>query len=53
MNEDLVIEVVRTGVMPSRGHVTGVMTVKSGGIVVGKFCTLERGLNFTNLKIGS
>ncbi len=52
MNEDLVIEVLRTGVQPNKGHVYGVMTVKNNGAEVGKFSTLERGVDFTNLKIG-
>ena len=53
MNEDLVIEVMRIGVIEENGHVHGVMTVKNKGIVTGKFHTLERGLKFTNLKIGT
>ena len=52
MNEELVIEVMRTGVLPDKGHVTGVMTVKNNGAEMGKFSTLERGIKFTNLKIG-
>lgn len=52
MNENLVIEVTRVGVMPEKGHVFGVMTVKNNGAEVGRFSTLERGLKFTNLKVG-
>lgn len=52
MKEELVIEVMRTGILPVKGHVTGVMTIKRGGAEVGKFSTLERGVKFTNLKIG-
>jgi hypothetical protein len=53
MNEDLVIEVMRTGVQPDKGHVFGVMTVKQNGAEVGKFSTLERGVKYTNLKVGT
>ena len=53
MNEDLLIEVMRTGVQPNKGHVYGVMTVKSNGAQVGQFSTLERGVSFTNLKVGT
>jgi hypothetical protein len=53
MNEDLIIEVMRTGVLPQKGHVCGVMTIRQGGAEVAQFSTLERGLKFTNLKIGT
>jgi hypothetical protein len=52
MNEDLVIEVMRTGITPNDGHVCGVMTIKNNGTEVGRFSTLERGVKFTNLKVG-
>src|SRR5688572_4608892 len=52
MNENLVIEVTRVGVMPDKGHVFGVMNVKNNGAEVGRFSTLERGVKFTNLKVG-
>src|SRR5438128_1861569 len=51
MREDLVIEVMRTGVLPDT-HVNGVMMVKNNGIEVGRFSTLERGVKYTNLKVG-
>ena len=51
MNEDLMIEVMRTGVL-ANSHVSGVMTIKNNGVEVGRFSTLERGVKFTNLKIG-
>lgn len=53
MNENLVIEVMRTGVQPIKGHVCGTMTVKNDGMEVGKLYPLERGLKFTNLKVGT
>jgi hypothetical protein len=53
MNEDLVIEVTRLGVKSDTGHVFGTMVVKSNGTEIGKFTTLERGVRFTNLKIGT
>ena len=52
MNENLIIEVTRVGVMPVKGHVYGVMVVKNNGAEVGRFSTLERGVRFTNLKVG-
>lgn len=52
MNENVVIEVTRTGVLPEKGHVCGVMVIKNNGGEVGRFSTLERGLRFTNLKVG-
>jgi hypothetical protein len=52
MNENLVIEVMRTGIQKGTGHVTGVMTIKKDGVEVKRFSTLERGVKFTNLKVG-
>ncbi len=53
MNENYVIEVMRTGEYTSEGHVCGVMTIKKDGVELGKLRTLERGLTFTNMKIGT
>ncbi|HEY8559907.1 MAG TPA: hypothetical protein VIL74_05860 [Pyrinomonadaceae bacterium] len=53
MNEDFVIEVMRTGGLFKGKHVRGVMTVKQGGAVVGEFATLERGYDYTNMKVGT
>jgi|GEM_PF-1677348 len=53
MNEDFVIEVVRTGALHKKKHVCGVMTIKQNGTQIGQFSTLERGLEYTNMKIGS
>ncbi len=52
MNEDLVIEVMRTGEQPDKGHVFGVMTIKNKDTEVGKFSILERGGKAPSLKIG-
>lgn len=52
MNEDLIIEVTRLGVRKEDGHVFGTMSIKENGVEVVNFKTLERGVNFTNLKIG-
>jgi hypothetical protein len=53
MNDDFVIEVMRTGALFKKKHVCGVMTIKQGGVRVGQFSTLERGLNYTNMKVGT
>jgi hypothetical protein len=52
MSENLVIEVMRTGIQKGTGHVRGVMVIKNNGVEVTRFSTLERGVNFTNLKVG-
>jgi hypothetical protein len=53
MNDDYVIELMRTGAFFQKKHVRGIMTIKQGGQVLGQFSTLERGLNFTNMKVGT
>jgi hypothetical protein len=53
MNEDFVIEVMRTGALYKNEHVCGIMTIKQNGAQIGQFGTLERGYNFTNMKVGS
>lgn len=52
MNEDLVIEFMRTGEQPNKGHIFGVMTIKNKGTEIGRFSTLERGGNTVSLKTG-
>jgi hypothetical protein len=53
MNEDFVIEIMRTGALYKKKHVCGVMTIKQGGAQIGQFSTLERGLDYTNMKVGT
>jgi hypothetical protein len=54
MGEDYVIELLRTGEPLFKDkHVRGVLKIKKGGQVVEQFATLERGLNYTNIKIGT
>jgi hypothetical protein len=53
MNEEFVIEVMRTGGLFKKKHVRGVMTFKQNGAQIGQFSTLERGLDYTNMKVGS
>jgi hypothetical protein len=53
MNEDFVIEILRTGGLFKKKHVRGVMTIKKNGAQIGQFSTLERGYDYTNMKVGS
>ncbi len=53
MNEEFTIELMRTGGLFENKHVRGVMTIKQNGVVKASFSTLERGYEYTNLKVGS
>lgn len=54
MSSDYIIELTRTGgPLYQDKHVRGIMVVKQGGGELVRFRTLERGLNFTNLKVGT
>jgi hypothetical protein len=53
MNEEFVIEVMRTGALFRKKHVCGIMTIKQNGAQIGQFSTLERGLDYTNMKVGT
>jgi len=52
MSEEFVIEVMRTGEQPDKGHVFGVMTIKKNGEEIERFSTLEHGGTTTSLKTG-
>jgi hypothetical protein len=54
MSEEFVIEVMRTGEQPDKGHVYGVMNVKNKDTneVIQTFSTLEHGGTTTSLKTG-
>lgn len=52
MSEGYVIEVTRIGIQKKTDHVFGLMVVKDNGAEVCRFSTLERGVKFTNLKVG-
>ena len=52
MNEGYIIEVTRVGILKNTEHVRGVMVVKENGTEVVRFSTLERGVKYTNLKVG-
>lgn len=52
MNDNMVIEVTRLGLQKGTGHVRGFMVIKNNGAEVVRFSTLERGVKFTNLKVG-
>ena len=53
MAEEYVIELMRTGALFKKKHVRGVLTIKQGGAQIAQFSTLERGYNYTNLKVGT
>ncbi len=53
MSDDYVVEVMRTGALFKKKHVRGVMTIKRGGNQVAQFSTLERGYDYTNMKVGT
>ena len=54
MSEEFVIEVMRTGVQPDKGHVFGVMNIKNKNTdeIIQTFSTLEHGGTTTSLKTG-
>ena len=53
MNDDFVLELMRTGGLFKKKHVRGILTIKKNGAQVRQFSTLERGYDYTNLKVGS
>ena len=54
MSEEYVIEVMRTGEQPDKGHVFGVMNIKNKNTdeIIKRFSTLEHGGTTTSLKTG-
>ena len=53
MNDEFVLELMRTGGLFKKKHVRGILTIKKNGAVVKQFSTLERGYDYTNMKVGS